>query len=90
MDLHELKVETKPKDLVSLLGSLLGGLHHPSSPRISQCLRKRVRRVVLFGGHSMLTMTGVGSAFFSLLASMMIPANLPVQLFIFVSADQYE
>ena len=83
MDRVEPPVSSKSEEVAAMLDRFLGGLYHHSTQCLTQSPRKCVRATTVTIALSEKLISS--SAFFALLASVMIPANLPVQLFLFVS-----
>ena len=84
MDLVEPKVAEELEDAYQVLGRVLGRIRPPPTPCISEDTRKHVRLDFLPNDHASLR-EGSRRAFFTILASLMVPPNMPLQLFIFVS-----
>lgn len=84
MDLVEPEVAEEPEDAYQVLGRVLGRIRPFAAPCISEDTRKHVRLDCLRNGHLSLR-GGSRRAFFTILASLMVPPNMPLQLFIFVS-----
>ena len=80
---YKLALSKVEKDLAQVLDRVLGCLCHS----VAQCVAKGARKCVCTFQTDSYTIELIldYSAFFAFLASFMIPANLPVQLFLFVS-----
>lgn len=72
------------EDAAEVLDLHMGGLYHIATERVSEDTGKRVCFTIIHIRH-LINRLSIASAFFGFLASFMLPANMPVQLFLFVS-----
>ena len=70
-----------------MLDCILGRVRDLAPQQVPKRSRKRVQYTSNWLKHRPLTLYPLRSAFFALLASLMLPPNMPVQLFIFVSVS---